>query len=155
MNQNDSFLRKRYIESTSCRGHQKSRIHCQKICGTLELKKMKGGIPICRLTSQWSGRFRAARFSAAHRRVRLLQIIGADSAYLKTARFKLLPRIRLVQKRLNGSLTYVTSSLRQSSNKMLHGGSSGQGEINTHSSIVGISDGRLWKKLSRHLRAIK
>ena len=33
--------------------------------------------PVCRPTSQWSGRFRAAHFSAAHRRVRPLNESGA------------------------------------------------------------------------------
>ena len=40
--------------------------------------------PVCHLTSQWSGRLRAAHFSAAHRRVRqtLVWLCGSDSPWI-------------------------------------------------------------------------
>ncbi len=54
-------------------------------CGEVEAKNLGKA---CRPTSQWSGRFRAARYSAAQRRVRRFEIGSMSSS--RTAGFLLL-----------------------------------------------------------------
>ena len=46
---------------------RKKASHCQECCPT---KAIQNQTPVCHLTSQWSGRLRAAHSGAAHRRVR-------------------------------------------------------------------------------------
>ena len=65
-----SASKSRMILSSAWKGRTKAWKRSRKILESTWKKSTTQAGPVCHLTSQWSGRLRAARYSAAHRRVR-------------------------------------------------------------------------------------
>ena len=73
-------LKSRMILSWALKGHTNAKKRSEEVGESTWKNNTTQAGPVCHLTSQWSGRLRAAHVAAAHRRVRPHERSGVDWA---------------------------------------------------------------------------